>query len=226
MPKKKTADTASEQAPLTEAAVEIQAETQNEVSARSVSQEETTTPKDLENPTNTEPINTEPTNTEPTNTKQSSEEQPESDLQSRLAEIEAELTAWKEKTLRLAAEYDNYRKRTQKERENLYAGAVANTAEKFLPVYDNLERALKLKTEDAAYYKGVELIQTGLLAIFEKLHICPIEALGQPFDPALHDAVMHTRDDSGEENIVAEVFQTGFMRDGQVIRYAMVKVKN
>ncbi|MCL2747390.1 MAG: nucleotide exchange factor GrpE [Oscillospiraceae bacterium] len=136
------------------------------------------------------------------------------------------MAAWKDKYLRLAAEYDNYRKRTQKERESLYAGAVADSVVRFLPIYDNLQRALSLQTEDMAFYKGVELIQTGLLAVFEKMGVRPIEALGQPFDPELHDAVMHIEDDTDEQNVVAEVFQTGFALDDQVIRHAMVKVKN
>lgn len=133
---------------------------------------------------------------------------------------------YKDKYIRLAAEYDNYRKRTQKERENLYIDAQAATVEKFLPVYDNLERALAQPTQDTAYQKGVELIMKGLVDIFEKLNVHGIDALGQPFDPAVHDAVMHIEDDSGEQNMVAEVFQNGFTIGERVIRHAMVKVKN
>ena len=154
------------------------------------------------------------------------EEAPPGESSRKLAEAIEGLALWKDKYLRLAAEYDNYRKRTQKERENLYSGAIADTAARFLTVYDNLERALGQQTEDAAYYKGVELIQAGLLEIFEKLRIRPIDALGGPFDPELHEAVMHIQDDSDEQNVVAEVFQTGFARDEQVIRHAKVKVKN
>jgi len=147
-------------------------------------------------------------------------------LARQLDEARWELTDCKDRYLRLAAEYDNFRKRTRAERDNLYTTAAADTAEKFLPVYDNLERALKQQTQDAAFYKGVEMIQTGLLGVFEKLNIRPIEVQGQPFDPNLHDAAMHIEDDSGEENTVAEVFQTGFIMGEKVIRPAVVKVKN
>jgi molecular chaperone GrpE len=138
----------------------------------------------------------------------------------------AELAEARDKHLRLAAEYDNYRKRTQKERESLYADARASTAEKFLPVCDNLIRALAQPTQDTAFRKGVEMIKTGLDDILDKLGVAPIEAMGQPFDPALHEAVAHIQDDSGEENIVAEVFQTGFTLGDRVLRPAVVSVKN
>ena len=150
----------------------------------------------------------------------------EEDLARQLGEAERALADVKDKYLRLAAEYDNYRKRTQKEREILYVSAMADTAEKFLSVYDNLERALNQQTEDTAYYKGVEMIQTGLLSVLEKLNICPIEARGQPFDPSLHEAVMHITDDSGEENMVDDVLQVGFVLGDRVIRPSLVKVKN
>ena len=157
-----------------------------------------------------------------------SEERPEADesFARRLEEAGRELTETKDKYLRLAAEYDNFRKRTRAEREALYAGATADTAERFLPVCDNLDRALKQQTQDTAFYRGVEMIRKELLSVFEKLNIRPIEAQGQPFDPALHDAAMHVEDDSGEENIVAEVFQTGFIMAERVIRPSVVKVKN
>ena len=128
--------------------------------------------------------------------------------------------------LRLAAEYDNFRKRTQREKDGIYQDAVADTVKKFLPVYDNLERALHHETADEAYKKGVEMTMTQLKSVLEKLGITEIDALGKPFDPALHNAVMHVEDENLGENTVAEVFQAGFMLGEKVIRFAMVKVAN
>ena len=105
-----------------------------------------------------------------------------------------EPTVPKEQFLRLAAEYDNYRKRTAKEKENLWTDAKADTIQSFLPVYDNLERALKQDTADEAYKKGVEMIMSQLKEVFAKLGVTEIEAEGKPFDPNLHNAVMHIED--------------------------------
>ena len=132
----------------------------------------------------------------------------------------------KEKYLRLAAEYDNFRKRSQKERDSLYNDIKADTLLKFLPVYDNLERALKQATADEAYRKGVEMIMTQFCTTMEKLGVTEIEAAGQKFDPTIHNAVMHVEDESFGENEVVEVFQKGFKLNDKVIRFAMVKVAN
>ena len=132
----------------------------------------------------------------------------------------------KDQFLRLAAEYDNYRKRTAKEKESLWTDAKADTVQAFLPVYDNLERALKQETADEAYKKGVEMIMSQLKEVFAKLGITEIEAQGKPFDPNLHNAVMHIEDENLEENTVAQVFQAGFMLGEKVIRFAMVQVAN
>lgn len=131
-----------------------------------------------------------------------------------------------EQYLRLAAEYDNFRKRSQREKDGIYHDAVADTAKKFLPVYDNLERALKSETADEAYKKGVEMTMTGLKKIMEELGITPFGQAGEAFDPARHNAVMHVDDEAMEENVIAEVFQTGFAMGDKVIRFAMVKVAN
>ena len=141
-------------------------------------------------------------------------------------ERDAALGAEKDKYLRLAAEYDNYRKRSQKERETVYADAKADTVLQLLPVYDNLERALKAECSDGAFYKGVEMIMDQLMGIFSKLGVEVIQAEGQTFDPALHNAVIHVEDESLGENVVAEEFQKGFTLNGKVIRFAMVKVAN
>lgn len=131
-----------------------------------------------------------------------------------------------EQYLRLAAEYDNFRKRSAKEKDGIYQDAKAETAKKFLPVYDNLERALKNETADAAYKKGVEMTMNELVRILTALEIIPFGAAGEAFDPQRHNAVMHIEDETLGQNVVAEVFQTGFAMGERVIRFAMVKVAN
>ena len=128
--------------------------------------------------------------------------------------------------LRLLAEYDNYRKRSQREKDSLYADIKADTLLKFLPVYDNLVRALNQPTEDEAYRKGIEMIMTQFCATMEKLGVEKIESLGKTFDPSLHNAVMHVDDETKGENEIVEVFQEGFRLGDKVIRFAMVKVAN
>ncbi len=142
------------------------------------------------------------------------------------AEMAAKLAEQEDKFLRLAAEYDNFRKRTAKEREALWTEVKASTAAAFLPVYDNLERAIKQETSDEAYKKGVEMTMNQLREVFAGLGIEEIPALGQPFDPNLHNAVMHIDDETFGENEIAEVFQTGFRCGEKVIRFSMVKVAN
>ena len=142
------------------------------------------------------------------------------------AELEAQLAAANDRYLRLAAEYDNFRRRSQKEKDALYSDIRADTIQKFLPIYDNLERALKQGTEDEAYRKGVEMIMAQMNTTLEKLGVTVIESLGQTFDPALHNAVMHVDDEEKGENEIVEVFQKGFKLGDKVIRFAMVKVAN
>lgn len=131
-----------------------------------------------------------------------------------------------ESYLRLAAEYDNFRKRSQKEKDNLYTEIRSETVEKFLPVYDNLERALAQETQDAAFKKGVEMTMNQLVGVMEKLGVTSFGTAGEAFDPKLHNAVMHVEDESLGENTIAEVFQKGFMVGEKVVRFAMVKVAN
>ena len=128
--------------------------------------------------------------------------------------------------LRLAAEYDNFRKRSQREKDGIYQDGVADTAKKFLPVYDNLERALANDTTDEAYKKGVQMIMNEFTRIMENLGITVYGAAGETFDPEKHNAVMHIEDDALGENAIAEVFQKGAMLGDKVIRFAMVKVAN
>ena len=128
--------------------------------------------------------------------------------------------------LRLAAEYDNFRKRTVKEKEASYGNGKADAVAKMLPVYDNLERALNQPTEDEAYKKGVEMTMTELVKIFTGLGVEIFGEKGDQFDPNLHNAVMHIDDESMEENTIAMVFQKGFKIGEKVVRFAMVQVAN
>ncbi len=128
--------------------------------------------------------------------------------------------------IRLMAEFDNYKKRSVRERENIYADVRVDTVTRFLPVYDNLQRALSAETADEAYKKGVEMTFNQLLDVFRKLGVEEIESVGQPFDPTLHNAVMHVQDEESGENMVVEEFQKGFKLGEKVIRFSMVKVAN
>ena len=144
----------------------------------------------------------------------------------KLREAEQKLAAEHDGYLRLAAEYDNFRKRSQREKDGIYADARAATVEKFLPVYDNLERALSQQTTDEAFKKGVEMTMNQLTNVFEALGVKAFGTAGEAFDPALHNAVMHCEDEALGENVIAEVFQKGFTLGDKVVRFAMVKVAN
>ena len=128
--------------------------------------------------------------------------------------------------LRLAAEYDNFRKRTIKEKEASYGNGKADAVAKMLPVYDNLERALNQPTEDVAYKKGVEMTMNELVKIFTSLGVEIFGNVGDEFDPNLHNAVMHIDSEELGENIIAQVFQKGFKIGDKVVRFAMVQVAN
>jgi molecular chaperone GrpE len=154
------------------------------------------------------------------------EEETPDPLLAELEALKAQTAQQEDKYLRLAAEYENYRRRTAKEKETIWSDAKGEAAAAFLPVYDNLERALKQETADEAYKKGVEMTMNQLKSVLEKLGITEVPALGQPFDPKFHNAVMHVEDESLGENTVAEVFQSGFQLGEKVIRFAMVKVAN
>ena len=144
-----------------------------------------------------------------------------------------EINPWEEKYnaehdayLRLAAEFDNFRKRTIKEKEASYGNGKADTLAKLLPVYDNLERALNQETADAAYKKGVEMTMTELVKIFTGLGVEIFGEVGDGFDPELHNAVMHIENEELGENTIAAVFQKGFKIGDKVVRFAMVQVAN
>ena len=128
--------------------------------------------------------------------------------------------------LRLAAEYDNFRKRTIKEKEASYGNGKADAVAKMLPVYDNLERALNQETSDTAFKKGVEMTMAELVKIFTALGVEIFGNVGDPFDPNLHNAVMHLDSEELGENTIAQVFQKGFKIGEKVVRFAMVQVAN
>ena len=140
--------------------------------------------------------------------------------------FEEKYNAERDAHLRLAAEYDNFRKRTVKEKEASYGNGKSDAVAKMLPVYDNLERALNQPTEDAAYKKGVELTMTELVKIFNSLGVEIFGEKGETFDPNLHNAVMHIDDETLEENTISQVFQKGFKIGDKVVRFAMVQVAN
>ena len=148
-------------------------------------------------------------------------------------ETTPEVNPWEEKYnaerdahLRVAAEFDNFRKRTIKEKEASYGNGKADAVAKMLPVYDNLERALNQPTEDAAYKKGVELTMTELVKIFTGLGVEIFGNVGDSFDPNIHNAVMHIENEELGENTIAAVFQKGFKIGDKVVRFAMVQVAN
>ena len=144
------------------------------------------------------------------------------------AELAAkQLESVKDQFVRLTAEYDNYRKRTAKEKDSLYQDAKADTIREFLAVYDNLERAVSTEgDEDSPHKKGLEMIFHQYQEILKKLGVTEIEAQGAPFDPEKHNAVMHIDDENFGENVVSQVFQAGFMLGDKVIRHAIVQVAN
>jgi len=143
-----------------------------------------------------------------------------------LEKLQDEVAAVNDKHLRLMAEYDNFRKRSQRERDAIYPEATASAAAAFLAVADNFERALAAECADAEYKKGTELVFQSLKDAFAKLNIQAFGEAGEKFDPNCHNAVMHVDDESIEAETVVEVFQKGYRLGDRIIRYAMVKVAN
>ena len=141
-------------------------------------------------------------------------------------EWEEKYNAERDAHLRVAAEFDNFRKRTVKEKEASYGNGKADAVEKLLPVYDNLERALNQPCADEAFKKGVEMTMTQLVGIFAGLGVEIFGNVGDEFDPNFHNAVMHTEDESLGENVISQVFQKGFKLGEKIIRFAMVQVAN
>lgn len=171
-----------------------------------------------------EPV-TAPTDTE--EQKQQEAEQPKVDLQAQLDKANEEVKKQKELLLRTAAEYDNYRKRTDREKLTLYSDATSAAVTEFLPVADNLSRALEQKDcslEDLR--KGVEMVHTQLESALIKLGVNEMGMVGDPFDPNFHNAVSHIEDENAGENVIVQVFQKGYKINDKVVRHAMVQVAN
>ena len=161
------------------------------------------------------------------------EETAQPEAEAEVVEEAVEVNPWEEKYnaehdahLRLAAEYDNFRKRTVKEKDAAYGNGKAAAVEKLLPVYDNLERALNQPTEDAAFKKGVEMTMSELVNIFTGLGVEIFGTVGDKFDPNIHNAVMHVDNEELGENVISMVFQKGFKIGDKVVRFAMVQVAN
>ena len=145
----------------------------------------------------------------------------------KLEALAGQLSALNDQHLRLAAEYDNYRKRTTKEKESIYQDAKADTVGRFLEVYDNLERAVQQAgDEDNVHKKGMEMIFHQLTAVLEKLGATIVDPMGQSFDPERHEAVMHIESEELGESVVSQVFQKGFLLGEKVVRFAKVQVAN
>ena len=143
-----------------------------------------------------------------------------------MEELAKTLADANDKYLRLAAEYDNYRKRTAREKEHVYSDAKIDTIKPFLGVLDNLERGVSQFEEGDPHRQGLELICKQFEDVLTKLGVAEIPALGEKFDPEKHNAVMHTEDEAAEENTVVEVFQKGYTLGDKILRFAMVKVAN
>ena len=153
------------------------------------------------------------------------EEKAEPTAEERIAALEAQLKEKDDKYLRMAAEYDNFRRRSREEKAAVYADALADTVGELLPIIDNLERA--------AMYDDGEKVKEGLMmtaksvsAVLEKLGIETVGAAGETFDPNLHNAVFHVEDESFSEGEIVEVFQKGYKKGNKIIRFAMVKTAN
>lgn len=178
--------------------------------------------EDLKTPQDTE----QPEQPAPAENAEAAEAQPAPEAPDPLQEAQAKLQQEHDQYLRLAAEYDNFRKRSQKEKDNIYRDAKAATVERFLPVFDNLSRAMEQETADTAYKKGVEMTMTGLMEILKKLDVTIYGEPGDSFSPELHNAVMHIKDDNYKEGQIVQVFQKGFKLGDKVIRFAMVQTAN
>lgn len=146
-------------------------------------------------------------------------------LEKQLENAKADIAAAEDKYLRLAAEYDNFRKRSTKEREAIYGDAAADCIKELLPVIDNLQRATEYTAPDKVA-EGIEMILGSLPAVFEKMNITPFGKPGDTFNPNIHNAVMHVEDEEHGENEIVEVFQQGYSIGDRIVRYAMVKVAN
>lgn len=146
-------------------------------------------------------------------------------------ENEKKIAELSDKILRITAEYENFRKRTAREKESLYEMAKSDTVAAFLPLFDNIEKAIKVKPNDAsgewkAFSEGVDLMKKQMADILTSLGVTAIDAVGEEFNPELHNAVMHVEDEEAGEGVIVEEFQKGFKTGDRVIRHSVVKVAN
>lgn len=142
------------------------------------------------------------------------------------AALQEQLTALNDKYIRILAEYDNFRKRSQKEKDAIYPRATADTVEKFLPIIDNFERAMQAPCGDETFKKGVDMIYQAFMNTLKSLNVEMIGEVGESFDPNLHNAVMHIEDEQYGDNVIVQVLQKGYRIGDKVVRYAMVQVAN
>lgn len=174
----------------------------------------------------TEEIKTEETvSEEPKETPKKKKKADIAALEEKITELEAALAEMNDKYLRMAAEYDNFRRRSREEREAAYSSAMTDTVVEILPIIDNLERAAKFDDGEKVR-EGLKMIAASITAVFSKLGVEEFGTVGDKFDPNLHNAVMHEEDESDKESEITEVFQKGYKRGGKVIRFAMVKSLN
>ena len=140
--------------------------------------------------------------------------------------LEQKLKEAQDAHLRTLAEYENYRKRTAKEKDSIYPDAICSTVSSFLPILDAFERAMASTCGDPDFFKGMSMILTQFQDVLRQMDIEPVGEVGEPFDPERHNAVMHVEDENLGENVVSQVFQKGYMRKDKVLRHAMVQVAN
>ena len=143
-----------------------------------------------------------------------------------LEAIKAEKDELYDKYLRTLAEYDNFRKRSQREKDAIYGDATAESVKKLLPVLDSFERALNYECKDEEFKKGISLIQNTLKEVFDSIGVKEIPDVGEQFDPNLHEAVMHTEDPAYGENVITDCYRKGYTLNDKVIRFSMVIVAN
>ena len=160
------------------------------------------------------------------NLEETQEEAVKPDSSEQETSLQKQIDELNDKLLRTLAEYDNYRKRSIKEKDAIYPQAKADTVEKFLPIIDNFERAMQTECADEAFKKGMDMIFQSFLKTMSELSVEAIGTEGEPFNPDLHNAVMHIEDESLGENVIAQVLQKGYKIGDRVVRYAMVTVAN
>lgn len=179
--------------------------------------------------TNTDNINEEELeNSKLDNAEEVEEVDDKTEAQSAEEKLQGELDALKDRFMRTVAEYDNFKKRTIKEKEEMYSTAVCDTIEQILPILDNLSRAVKASEDgnSESLVDGVKMIEKQFGEVFSAIGVSEIEALGNEFDPNLHNAVMHVDDEEAGDNSIVEEFMKGYTYKDKVIRHSMVKVAN